>query len=676
MRRRLLAPLAIFSIAWILRLIYLLQMSRSPFFDFLHLDPAYYVDWAKRIAGGAWLGSEVFEMSPLYSYLLAGYMTLFGDNLWLLRLLQISLGSLTCVLTWRLGVKLFSRRVGLLAGLGCAAYGPFFFYEGQVMKEFLTPLLATGALLLLLADRDPGTGEPARARGTGRLLLSGVLLGLAALVRDNFLVLAVALAMWLLWETAYRPREAALLTAGVLIVLAPVGLRNDAVGGDFVLTTSGGGEVFYIGNGPYANGAYVPPPWVRSNPRFEHEDFRAKARELTGRDLTRGEASHFWWRQGLDWMAAHPWRTARLWARKFALFWNDHELPDNYSYYLFRRFSPLLRWMLTFGPVAALAWAGILLSAGAWRRLLPAWIAGAAYMGSVLIFFNFARFRLPIVPILLVFAGHAMTGLWDAVLAMRSRGASLRTAPPRAPAAAALLLVALPFVYIDWSSASEEPFQDRLHLAAAYRQVGEQARAEAVYREVIRDADAMVRRHGGDPEDPSTLPGGITFVMALASAHEDLANVLMELHRPAEAAASYRIAARLSPRDASPLAGLAAALTEAGDARGAEAALQAAIQRDPDRFTTHFDLATLYYEQGRYEDALVELERARRTKPELAPLDLADYHYGMGTVLLAMPGRGAEARSHLAEALRLNPEGPHADEAREALSRPETSAVP
>jgi len=381
MRRRLLAPIAVFLVAYVLRFVYLLQMARSPFFDFLQLDPAYYVDWAKRIAAGDWLGREVFEMSPLYSYLLAGYMTLFGDDLWLLRLLQIGIGSLTCVLTFLLGERLFSRRVGFLAGLGCAVYGPFFFYEGQVMKEFLTPLLATGALLLLVSRRGRVAGAPDRPPGAVSLLAAGALLGLAALVRDNFLVLALALAVWLLWDAGYRPRPAGLLAAGLLLVLAPVGLRNRIVGGDFVLTTSGGGEVFYIGNGPYANGAYVPPPWVRSNPRYEHEDFRAKARELTGRDLTRAEASHFWWRQGLDWIAAHPGQAFGLWARKFALFWNDHELPDNYSYYLFRRFSPLLRWMLTFGPVAALAWAGIALSAGAWRRLLPAYVAGAAYMG-------------------------------------------------------------------------------------------------------------------------------------------------------------------------------------------------------------------------------------------------------------------------------------------------------
>jgi len=672
MRRRLLLPLAIFAVAYLLRLVYLFEMARSPFFDFVHLDPLYYLEWAKRIVGGAWIGNEVFEMSPLYSYLLAGFMGLFGEDLWLLRLAQIAMGSLTCVLTFMLGERLFSRRVGLLAGLGCAAYGPFFFYEGQVMKEFLTPLLSVAALLLVLRARDRSERALTPFHRSGALVAAGVLIALAALVRDNFLVLLAALAVWIFWESGFRPLAAAPLLLGALLVLAPVGARNYLVGGDLVLTTAGGGEVFYIGNGPYANGAYVPPPWVRSNPRFEHEDFRTKARELTGRNLTRGEASHFWWRQGLDWMVAHPGRTALLWARKFALFWNDHELPDNYSYYLFREFAPLLRWMLTFGPIAALAWAGALLSAADWRRLLPVYIAGAGYMGSVLIFFNFARFRLPIVPILLVLAARGATGLWDAAVGLRAGKRPGRVAL----SAAAVLLVALPFVYVDWSTASDEPFQDRLHLGAAWRQAGQPARAEAVYREVIADADAMVRRHGGDPEDPASLPGGVTFALALASAHKDLGDVLMELERPAEAADAYRAAARLSPRDAPVRAALAAALMAEGDVAGAEAAWRAALGIDPSSFTARFDLATLYYESGRFEEALAELAKARAAGKDLPPLDLADYHYGMGTVLFAMPGRRAEAAAHFTEALRLNPDGPHADDAREALRQLQSAPDP
>jgi len=643
------AAIAVFSLACLLRLVYLTQIASSPFFDFLQLDPAYYHDWAVAISKGDWVGKEVFEQSPLYPYLLALFLLVFGHDLYLLRVLQLGVGAVTCVLTFLLGTRLFDRRVGLVAGLGCALYAPFFFYEGQVMKEFLTPPLATGALLLLTRSRPPSRAAQAGA---------GILIGLAALVRDNFLLLLVVMAGWILYEARGRLAAPLPLVAGALAVLLPVGIRNYVVGGDFVLTTSGGGEVFYIGNGPYANGAYVPPPWVRSTPRFEHEDFRKKAREVTGREMTRGEASHYWWMEGVRWLAGHPGRAALLYLRKLALFWNDHELPDNYSIYTFKRFSWLLAHLLTFGPVAALAWVGVALAWPERARLAPLYLAALGYMISVLLVFNFGRFRLPMVPILLVMAGRGVVGLWE--LASRRRGAAL--------AGTGVLLAALiPLLYIDWSSAAEEPFQDRLHLGAAWRQAKRLPEAEATLRQVITDAEAVVRRHGGDPTRGDRTPGGITFVLALSAAHRDLAGTLADGKRYDEAETEYRRAAALAPADAGIPQSLAAMLKTKGDLAGAARAYESAAALDPKSFPIRFDLAKVYYDLGRFPEALAQLEQARRDATGLTPLDMADYHYGMGAVLYAMPGREKEAAEHFTEALRLNPEAAEAAEVREAL---------
>ncbi len=661
-RRGLAIGAGIFSTAYLLRLAYLHQIARSPFFDFLHLDPLYYHDWAVSLTRGDWIGREVFEQSPLYPYLLALHLIVFGHDLWALRLIQIGVGSLTCVITYALGCRLFDRRAGVIAGLGCALYGPLLFYEGQVMKEFLTPPLGAGALLLLVAAR----GRLEAARSSHALLAAaGGLIGAAALVRDNFLLLVPLLAASLWAPRPRRPLRPLTFVAGALAVLAPVALRNYAVSGDLVLTTSGGGEVFYIGNGPYANGAYVPPPWVRSNPRFEHEDFRARARALSGRGLTRAGASRFWWREGLAWMAANPGRSVLLWLRKAALFWNDYELADNYSFYSFRRFSWLLSGLLTFGPVAALAAAGAVVSWPERERLLPLYLAGAGYVISVLLFFNFARFRLPIVPLLLVLAGRGVTGVWEA-----ARAGSRAPAPSRRRALAALAAAAaaLPLLYVDWSSAAEEPFQDRLHLAAAFRQAGRLDEAEAPLRLTIEEAEAIVRRHGGDPGRPESVPGGVTFRLALAAAHRDLAGILAERGDPASAAAEYGRAAALSPDDADLQLRLASALRAADDLEGAARACRRALQIDPTRFAARFDLANVLYAMGRDADALAELERARDMAPSLGDLNLADWHYGMGMVLQGMPGRDGEAAAHFTDALRLNPGAPLADRARAFLS--------
>ncbi len=725
-------PLVVGGAAILIRLAYFAEYRHSPFFDFLHLDPLYYFEWATRIASGEWIGREVFEQSPLYPYLLALYVGIFGQDLTLLRLIHFAIGSATAVLTCVLAARLFGRSAGICAGLLAAFYGPLLFFEGQVMKEFLTPFFSIAMLLLFdLAVT--------RTKGRGILLAaSGACIGLAALVRDNVLLVLPCLALYLLLarrgprhrvvvgsstggrqeaadRAAHREgrsagerheaipdpsplrqgvstgarheqaaggsavrqgggmrgrlQEALLLAAGALVILLPVGLRNYAVSGDLVLTTSGGGEVFYIGNGPWANGAYIVPPWVRSSPKFEHEDFRAKARELTGRDLSRAEASRFWWREGVKTILSDPLRWGRLEARKAMLLLNDHELPDNYSYGSFMRFSRILPWVPTFGAVLALAAAGMASAAARWRDLLPLALAGASYMASVMLFFNFGRFRIPLLPILFIFAGAGL-------VAMARSARTLWRSSPRPPASemrkAALLGLLVTGVWlgsrIDLHTGAEEPFQDRLHLAAAWRKAGRLDEAEEILRRTISEAEEILARRGWKRGD-TAVPGGVTFALSLHTAHRDLAGILIERKRRREAIEELRAALPLDPNDAAIYQILGGALLAEGDAQGAISVLRRGVGVKPGSFTMRFDLATALYEQGDARGALEELRAAADRNPDLPDLDRADWHYGMGVALLALPGNEDDGLEHLKLALALNASHPHAAEARAEIAR-------
>ena len=55
-----------------------------------------------------------------------------------------------------------------------------------------------------------------------------------------------------------RSRARALVALGLAALLVPVGLRNQHVGGAFLLTTSQMGSNFYIGNHRGADGGYTP----------------------------------------------------------------------------------------------------------------------------------------------------------------------------------------------------------------------------------------------------------------------------------------------------------------------------------------------------------------------------------------------------------------------------------
>ncbi len=487
--------IGIFCLALLVRAAYVKQLSGSPLWDDLPVDLAYYRDWALRIAGGAGEGREVFEQSPLYAYFLAALFKVFGPGLMAPRLVQIAVGSATCVLAYRIGGIALSPAAGLAAGLMGAVYGPLLFYDAMLMKEVLAVFFLTASTWLLLK----GAGSD---RGT--LALSGLLLGLGALVRDNLILVAPVIALWLLvdpWLGPLRARRGRLreglargvsFAAGVSLAVAPVAVRNYHVSGDLVLLTAGGGEVFYIGNNARADGRYAPPPFVRAGAVVEHEDFRVEAARRLGRpagSLSRKEASDFWLSQGLSWIRANPGDWLGLMGRKLLTFWNHYELPDNHSYDHHRRLLPILELpLLTFRWLAPMAAAGVVLSAARWRSALGLYAIGAGYLGSVLLFFNFGRFRMPLVPLLLVFAGH---GLVETAAAIRARRWT------RAAMVAAVFAAALAATGIDLEDDPLHVGQSRAQAAELLRRAGRVQEADVESREAVRLLEAFFTRRGG-----------------------------------------------------------------------------------------------------------------------------------------------------------------------------------
>ena len=635
--------LLVAGVAAALRIAYLVLARRTPLFDYIHLDPRYYLDWGRRIAAGDLIGTEVFEQSPLYPYLLGGFLALFGERLLLLRVLQLGCGVLACLAIYDLSRRAFDRRIALGAGLLAAAYGPFLFYEGQVMKSYLTYTLTAAALATLYRS-----GGEAR----GWAFLSGLMLGLLALVRETALVLAPAWGAWLLLRRGRAGIRAGLAPAGALVLgtaaaVLPCAARNLAVSGDLVLITAGAGEVFYIGNYAEANGAYVPPPFVRPSPAYEHEDFRAEARRRTGGPLSRAESSRYWFREGVRTIASKPGRWLKLELRKLALFWNARELPDNYSFDLFARLVPLLRLTIPFGLVAPAALVGMALGLRRWRELLPLYLTVGAYLAADLLFFNFSRFRLPVLPALMAFAALAGVAALD-----HARGGRPRRAAAILAAAAAL---ALP-LHLDLSSVADAPGQEEVLLGFARLDAGNPAGAEGAFREARLAIEAFARERGA-------VPG-----RELGSACFGLGSALLAQGRAAEAIEPLRRASALSPEDPEPLASLARALIESGDDAEAERALERLVQIRPGRFSAHFDLASIAIRRGDAAEAIRRFERGRAAAGEMGALDLADYHFGVALVHLELRRDPAAAAPHLREVLRLAPGHAQADAIRRQLS--------
>jgi 4-amino-4-deoxy-L-arabinose transferase-like glycosyltransferase len=227
--------LAIFGCAFLLRMIYLAQIESIPLFYYLAGDGRTYDEWGQRIAAGDWLGEGVFYQAPLYPYFLGVLHFLFGRSLWLVRIVQITLGSAACALIFRVGERLFSRPAGIAAGLILACYAPAIFFDGLIEKSVLDLFLLT-VLLFILSGVN-------QSEGWWWWLGAGVVLGLLGLSRENALVLAPVVMLWIVLYFSERSLSVragwlGMFFAGLLLIIVPVGLRNLAVGGEFTLTTA------------------------------------------------------------------------------------------------------------------------------------------------------------------------------------------------------------------------------------------------------------------------------------------------------------------------------------------------------------------------------------------------------------------------------------------------------
>ena len=137
---------ALVVLAFVLRLVYVMDLRASPYFEAPILDPAYHVDWARALAAGHTFEQGPFFRAPLYPWLLGGLFSALGPGLFAVRVVQCLLGAATTLLTWMVGRRAFDSRVGLLAAAGAATYWVLIYFDG----ELLIPTLAVPLNLLAL----------------------------------------------------------------------------------------------------------------------------------------------------------------------------------------------------------------------------------------------------------------------------------------------------------------------------------------------------------------------------------------------------------------------------------------------------------------------------------------------------------------------------------------------
>jgi tetratricopeptide (TPR) repeat protein len=701
-----LAGAALLALA--VRIAYLVELQGSPLLAGLMGDSRQYDAWAQQIAGGDWVGTRIFYQAPLYPYSLAVVFWLLGHDPGLVRSVQAVLGAISCALLGLAGRRFFSDRVGVIAALLLAVYPPAFFFDGLIQKSSLDILLVT-LTLVLLAEFGAG-------RDWKWLAALGVATAAFVLNRENARVVFPVIGAWL-WlgfpgvEIRRRAGGIAVFAAASLAVLLPVGFRNYRVGGEFLVSTSQSGPNFYIGNNPHASGTYEPLVPERGDPLFERDDATRLASAAAGRSLSPGEVSDYWFGQSFAYIRSQPFHWLGLTGKKALLTLNAAELPDTESIEAYAGYSRILRGLrwLDFGVILPLAVFGAWVSRAGWRRLLILYGMLAGMALAVAIFYVVARYRHPLVPIVLLFAAAGLDGSLDlrqgeprqaAASAKRgsARKAAVRPRPVSLPgwkrrwlpglvgAGLVAIVVNLPIIevhdqtYLNLGSllaqdgrpveaidilskaVSLDPGHAEPHfrLGLAFRDAGQLKPAieELTAAVQLRPDHAgahvalgvLLRGEGRTAESLEHFREAARHAPESVEARTNLGLASMEAGRLDEAIAEHQRAVALAPGDAGPHNNLAMALQQAGDPRQALAEYRKALALDAGRVDARVNLALALASARDFDAAFLQFREAVRLQPDNYAMRMA---FGNA---LCEAGHVAEGIEQYQAAARLSPD--------------------
>jgi tetratricopeptide (TPR) repeat protein len=626
----------VFAVALGVRLVHLWQMRDTVFFSVLMGDSRGYDTWARQIAAGDWFGRDVFYQAPLYPYFLGTLYAAFGRDLLAVRIVQAFLGAAGCVALSFAVTRLVSARAGLLAGLMLALYPPAIFFDGLIQKSVLDVLLI--AVVTAVAAQIIASGD-----SRGRWLALGVAVGALALTRENAIVLAAVLGLFAAIgsRTVREQRSASVVpatstgparefrrargeavaafVAGLAVVLLPVAARNYGVGGGFYLTTSQFGSNWYIGNNARADGSYMSLREGRGSPEYERLDATELAEQAAGRRLTPAEVSSFWTNETLAYITSQPGDWLRLLARKTRLLVSSTEVIDTESQESHEEYSSVLRTTSAVWHFGVLLPLGVLGMTALWPRrhtLWPLYALAATYALSVVAFFVVARYRLPLAPLLIVFAAAGIGSIvhlrWGLVAAL------------------AVAIVA------NWplhTAASQQAITEN-NLGAALQDAGRLPEAiehyrralafDASYTPAMTNLGAALRASGRLDEAVATYDAAVRRSAGSGTLHVNRGNALMQQGRITDAIAAFRQAVAVNSGDAHARMALARALYDQGtealdlhDLRRATASFEEAIQVQPDYAEAHNNLGIALASQGRLSEAVKQWETALRLNPDL-----------------------------------------------------------
>ena len=182
---------------------------------------------------------------PGYPILIAIIYKISGNSDRALRLFQITAEAVAAVLVFLIAARLVPRGAALLAALLVAVAPQLAVRSLVILPDSLTALPLLAAIFLML--------NAVEDQSVRKMILAGALIGISCWLRADSLLLPLFLCatLMLLFPKGERRRHALALIGGMVVVIAPMTIRNALVFRSFVPVSLGSGVTLCQGIADY-----------------------------------------------------------------------------------------------------------------------------------------------------------------------------------------------------------------------------------------------------------------------------------------------------------------------------------------------------------------------------------------------------------------------------------------
>jgi 4-amino-4-deoxy-L-arabinose transferase-like glycosyltransferase len=345
--------------------------------------------------------------SPLYPYAL-GYLryVVHAKNYrgWVISI-QAVISTLTALLTFIIARRCFGPRNALLSA-GLVAFLPSFISYSQL---FLTETLYTFLFLAVTAVLVTAKDSVSRRRA----FAAGLVGGLTALTKSQFMVLSPLVVLWLLVQGSEHKKAAALSACayvfGLLLVVAPWSVRNTLRYDHFLMIDTNPGNVLH------KNWNAFPPEnhdvglfgkWEENKAEYNGE-IPARPRSTEENIAARNSAEV---KAAIGFILAHPMHfLGQCWTRTQALFnptsFLIRRIREGKSLEMPRVWQEGIVWVtiLSLGGILVFSVIGMTTVRPNPQSLLPLMLLLGCTVLCVAIL-STSRYRFPMLPFLIMFA--------------------------------------------------------------------------------------------------------------------------------------------------------------------------------------------------------------------------------------------------------------------------------